>query len=105
MNISRFDRVNALVAREIRKHPKRGGTLQRRVAAFRRDVTAATWKTTLDVKKQFGSADQVGANRIVFDLCGNSYRIVAAINYAAGFVEIRFAGTHEEYNAIDAKSV
>jgi mRNA interferase HigB len=105
MHISRFDRLTALEARVTKKHPKQGATLAARIRAFRETVKAAAWKNAIDVKKDFGATDPVGGNRVVFDLCGNSYRIVAAINYQIGVVDIRFAGTHEEYDKIDAKSV
>ncbi len=105
MNIVRIDRLTDLVKRIRRKNAKLGATLESRAVAFREAVEKAKWKTPVELKKQFGSADPVGGNRVVFDLCGNSYRVVAAVNYAAGVFEIRFAGTHEEYDAIDAKSV
>lgn len=63
------------------------------MAAWRDAVESAEWRSPLDVKQVFGSADPVGDNRIVFDICGNSYRIVAKINYPAKIVQIRFAGT------------
>ena len=43
--------------------------------------------------------------KIVFDLCGNRYRLVAKINYVARVVEVRFIGTHDEYDGIDARTV
>jgi len=105
MNILRYDRLTALLAKVRRKNRKLGKTLESRLSVFREAVDKAAWKTPVDVKKQFGSADNIGGNRMVFDLCGNTYRVVAKINYAAGLVEIRFAGTHEEYDAIDATSI
>jgi mRNA interferase HigB len=53
----------------------------------------------------FGAADIVGDNRIVFDICGNAYRIVVQFNYAVGVARVRFAGTHEEYDRIDVTEV
>jgi len=105
VNVVRFDLLLKLVAREKAAHPKRGATLERRVAAFKSAVDAARWKNAVDAKAIFGAADFLGGNRIVFDLCGNSYRIVAKVNYAAGIVELRFAGDHAAYDRIDAKTV
>lgn len=53
----------------------------------------------------FGTADVVGNNRAVFDICGNSYRLVVQFNYAAQVARIRFAGTHAEYDTINAATV
>ena len=54
----------------------------------------------------FGTADFLAANRVVFDIKGNSYRLVAQIKYAPlCIVFIRFVGTHAEYDRIDAGKV
>ena len=69
-------------------------------------VTKAQWKGPPDVKRVFGTADFVAGNRVVFDIKGNSYRLVAQIKYAPLFlVFIRFVGTHAEYDRIDARKV
>jgi mRNA interferase HigB len=51
------------------------------------------------------AADRTKGSRVVFNIKGNDFRLVAKINYAAGIVEIRFFGTHDEYDAIDAETV
>ena len=105
MIIVGFEVVTALVIRELRLRPRQGRTLERRIAAWKREVEAARWKRPTDVKAMFGSADVVGDSRVVFDICGNSYRLVVKFNYAAGVARVRFAGTHEEYDRIDVTEV
>jgi len=69
-------------------------------------VEKATWTGPVDVRKAFGTADFLPGNRVVFDIKGNSYRLVAQIKYAPLFlVYIRFVGTHAEYDRIDASKV
>jgi mRNA interferase HigB len=63
------------------------------------------WKSVHDIKKDMNSADQVGDGRIVFNLKGNSYRLVVRINFNKGIVYIRFIGTHAEYDKIDVKTI
>lgn len=67
-----------------------------------KETSEADWKTPNDVKAQHGNASIVGSNRIVFNVKGNDFRLIAAINYATGIVYIRFIGTHKEYDRIDA---
>ena len=44
-------------------------------------------------------------NRIVFNIKGNDYRLVTAINYDFGIVYIRFIGAHKEYDKINAEEI
>jgi mRNA interferase HigB len=69
-------------------------------------VEKATWSGPADVRVAFGSADFLANNRVVFDIKGNSYRLVAQVKYAPLFlVFVRFLGTHAEYDRIDANKV
>ena len=60
----------------------------------------ASWKTLVDIKNTFGSADYVGNDRYVFNIKGNDYRLVAMIFLQVGQVYIRWIGTHAEYDKI-----
>jgi mRNA interferase HigB len=66
---------------------------------------AASWNNPPDVKKSFNSADILKNNRVVFDLGGNKYRLIAKISFAVGIVYVRFIGTHTQYDKIDADSI
>jgi len=105
MVIVGFDIIAALITREKRRRPQQGRTLERRIAACKQEVEQARWREPTEVKSVFGRADVVGGSRIVFDVCGNNYRIVVQFNYAAGVARIRFAGTHAEYDKIDVRTI
>jgi mRNA interferase HigB len=68
-------------------------------------VRAADWSRPTDVKNTFRSADIIGHGRVVFDIGGNKYRLVAAIHYRGKRVYIRFIGTHRDYDRIDAETI
>ena len=69
-------------------------------------VQKADWSDFSDIKKTFNSVDYVGNNRFVFDIKGNTYRIVAIVLFVNKKVYIRFVGTHEEYDRIkDIKNI
>ncbi|MEI9965852.1 MAG: type II toxin-antitoxin system HigB family toxin [Caulobacteraceae bacterium] len=68
-------------------------------------VRAAEWRTPNDVRALFNSADFVGDNRVIFDVGGNKYRIVARISYPYKQMLIKFVGTHAEYDSIDPRTV
>ena len=69
-------------------------------------VKAGEWQNTVDLKRVFGtSVDFVANNRVVFDIKGNDYRLIAEINYRRQIMFIRFLGTHAEYDKVDADTV
>jgi mRNA interferase HigB len=105
VNLVGFEIVAALIAREVRRRPRLGRTLDRRAAAWKAEVERAQWKKPTDVKAMYGTADVVGNNRIVFDICGNNYRIIVQFSYAANLARVRFAGTHAEYDQIDTTTI
>lgn len=58
------------------------------------------WFTLNDIKKDFNSVDYVGNHRFVFNIKGNTYRLIAIISFNAQKVYVRFIGTHAEYDKI-----
>lgn len=68
-------------------------------------VRAADWKTPAEVKGTFGDASILKGSRVVFNICGNKYRLITKINFSYRVVYIRFVGTHEEYDEVDAETV
>jgi len=74
------------------------------VMAWYRQVKAADWAPA-DVKRDVRSASILKDGRVVFNIAGNKYRIVAWINYSYRVVYIRFIGTHRQYDRIDAQTI
>ena len=70
------------------------------------EVGPKSWKSPNQLKDDYGGSVSILKNsRAVFDIKGNDYRIVAAINYENGWVLIKFIGTHGKYDDIDADTV
>jgi mRNA interferase HigB len=65
----------------------------------------AQWASPADVKRQYRSASILKNNRVVFNIGGNKHRLVVRINYDSKTVFVRFIGTHQEYNKIDAEVI
>jgi len=69
-------------------------------------VEKAAWSGPTQVRAVFGTADFLAKNRVVFDIKGNAYRLVAQIKYGPLFlVYVRFVGSHAEYDRIDANQI
>jgi mRNA interferase HigB len=73
--------------------------------AWYHNAKRAAWTSPADIKNVYATASIVGNNRVVFNIRGNHYRLVVAINYGYGIVYIRFIGTHQEYDKIDATTI
>jgi mRNA interferase HigB len=68
-------------------------------------VSRAQWRHPEDVKASYPKASILKAGRVVFNIKGNDFRLVARIQYQAGILAIRFFGSHAEYDKIDAETV
>lgn len=77
-----------------RKHANAVGALE----AWLEEVRRAAWLTPHDIKANFGSADFLSGNRVIFNIKGNHYRLLTEVNYVHGWVAIEWVGTHAEYN-------
>jgi len=100
--------VRIIAKRTLRRFWERSG----RYAAARRaledwhaQVRKADWANPADVKAMYGDASILKGSRVVFNVCGNKYRLIAKINFPYRVVYIRFVGTHGEYDKVDAETV
>ena len=73
--------------------------------AWHAEARNAEWTSPADVKASYGTASILKNGRVVFNICGNKYRLVVWINYDFYTVYIRFIGTHKEYDEIDAQTI
>jgi len=69
------------------------------------EARKADWKQPVDIKAQFRSASILKNRCVVFNIRGNSYRLIIAVAYRFGAAYIKFIGTREEYDAIDAETI
>ena len=73
--------------------------------AWYEEAANASWTQPADIKAQYRSASVLKNRRVVFNIKGNDYRLVVAIAYKLQIVYVKFVGTHEEYDAIDAETI
>ena len=73
--------------------------------AWFHETRHSTWKSFTDIKARYHSADLLPGNRVVFNIKGNTYRLIVRIHFNTGIVFIRFVGTHADYDRIDAATI
>ncbi len=69
------------------------------------EASHANWQSPADIKKAHRNASIIANNRVVFNIKGNSYRLIVAIRYDISIIFIRFVGTHAEYDKVDAETI
>jgi mRNA interferase HigB len=69
------------------------------------EAKKGNWSSPHEIKSTYGTASAIGNERIVFNICGNKYRLVVAVKYDFKICYVRFIGTHRQYDEINVKEV
>jgi mRNA interferase HigB len=69
------------------------------------EVRQATWTSSAVLKQHYATASIVSAERVVFNIKGNDYRLVVSIDFEKGIVWIKWIGTHKAYDRIDVTEI
>ena len=69
------------------------------------EVSKAVWTNSADVRRLYATASTVSAERIVFNIKGNDFRLVVSVDFDNGIVWIEWLGTHKAYDRINVREV
>ena len=103
-----FDKTKKLrvIAKKIlREFWEKHGDCEQQLKAWFQEASKAEWTTPNEIKAEYPSASIIGNDRIVFNIKGNSYRLIVKLNFDYQMVWIRFIGTHAEYDKVNAKNI
>jgi mRNA interferase HigB len=78
---------------------------EQQLKSWFQEASISKWKTPNDIKAIYPSASFLSNNRVIFNIKGNTYRLLVRINYDYQMVWIRFIGTHAEYDKINAHTI
>lgn len=97
--------MRVISRRALREFWEKHSNAQQALQAWYADAKRAKWYPPADIKREYRNASIVANNRVVFNVKGNQYRLVVAVQYQYGIVYIRFVGTHAEYDRIDVTTI
>lgn len=90
--------------REFWENPKYADS-EPSIRSWYHEAKKANWGSSNILKKQYKNASIIGEGRVVFNIKGNTYRLVVLIDYEFQMIFIRFIGTHKQYDEIDSKTI
>jgi len=97
--------VRVIAKRTLREYWEKNPETEQQLSAWYREASKADWETPNEIKEQYRSASILKNSRVVFNICGNKYRLVVEINFPRKWVFIRFVGTHREYDKTDVNKI
>lgn len=97
--------MRIIAKRPLREFWERFPDSEHAFKAWHAEAETADWQSPAEIKAKYRSASILKESRVVFNICGNKYRLVVKISYKNALVYIRFVGTHKEYDAIDVEVV
>lgn len=97
--------MRVIVKKTLRDIWEKHNDCESQLKSWYHEAENTSWVSPNDIKKEYPSASILLDNRVVFNIKGNTYRLIVKINYDYGVVWIRFVVTHAEYDKIDATKI
>jgi mRNA interferase HigB len=90
---------------ELRAGHKDQPALKTALDAWFDEARKGRWTNVADIKRLYRTASVVSAERVVFNIKGNDYRLVTAIDFEKGIVWIKWLGSHKDYDRINVRRI
>lgn len=97
--------MRVIARRTLREFWEKHADCQQQLKSWYQEAEKASWKNLNELKNEYPSASILQDNRVVFNIKGNSYRLIVKLSFDYQMIWIRFVGTHAEYDKINANEI
>lgn len=97
--------MRVIAKKILREFWEKHNDCEQQLKAWFQEASKAEWTSPNEIKAEYPSASIIGNDRVVFNIKGNTYRLIMKINFDYLMVWIRFIGTHAAYDKINAKTI
>lgn len=97
--------MRVIAKKIIREFWEKHKDCEQQLKAWYQETSKAEWQNSNVIKLEYPTASIIGNNRVIFNIKGNTYRLIVKLNFDYQMVWIRFIGTHSEYDKINAKTI
>lgn len=97
--------MNIVNSRKLDVFVKKHSDAGKSVSTWRIVTARADWRKSRDIIESFPTAKMIKGKRARFKIVGNKYRLIVEVNFGLAVVDVRFIGTHKEYDHIDASTI
>ncbi|GMV77983.1 MAG: toxin RelE [Chitinophagaceae bacterium] len=97
--------MRVIAKKILREFWEKHNDCEQQLKSWFQEASKAEWKSPNEIKSEYPSASIIGNDRIVFNIKGNTYRLIVKINFDYQMVWIRFIGTHAAYDKVNSKTI
>ena len=97
--------MRVIAKRTLREFWEKHADSEQSLKSWFHETGNAQWRSPNNLKRDYPCASILEDNRVVFNIKGNKYRLIAKINYEFQIIWIRFIGSHADYDKIDVTKV
>lgn len=97
--------MRVIAKKTLRDFWEKHADAEEQLKTWNKEASKASWRNPVEIKDEYPHVSILKGGRVVFNICGNTYRLIVEINYVRQWMFIRFIGTHREYDKVDADKI
>lgn len=97
--------MRVIAVKTLKEYGKEFHQAEQALYSWYDEAVEADWNNSAELKAHYKNASIINSKRVVFNIHGNSYRLIVDIEYRLKIVFVVWFGTHKQYDSIDVKTI